>query len=268
MSAWRGRSRVAALLAAILAVPAIAGVPGMTGGGGPSPIRTDPLAPGEILLETGGIGYVTTRADLATITVRLSAGGETRAAARRAYQAEARRIVAALRGAGVPADAIATQVGTSGTAVTFSVYPDPAAAPFLDPPGTPAFDESGTLVVRLRNIDKVADVRAALTDLGANAVSGPVYSLTDRVQARHQAQALALAAARADAEAYAAQINMRLVRMVRLTERIGDDMYALAFNNEALFRSLRGLQSPGEPQAEPDIPTIMMLGADFALAPR
>jgi len=250
--------------AALTAGPALAGVPGMMSAGEQgSPVRTHPLAPGEQLLEVGGIGFVTARADLATMSVSISTGGENQAAARRANRAQVRSVVQALRRIGVPADAIQTRSG-EGFARTFDVT---MSTPPPDLAEASAYDVS-TLVIRLRDIDRVVEVRSALEAAGADNISSPIYTISDRGPGRRRAQVQALAAARADAEAHAAQTNMRIVRLVRLTERVGADLFTIALNNEALFRGMRDMPSPSEPQTRPDIPVLVLLGADFALAPR
>jgi uncharacterized protein len=254
----------AILSAALLAAPAGAGVPGMMSAGDQgSPVRTHPLAPGEQLLEVGGIGFVMARADLATLSVSISTGGANQAAARRANRAEVRRAIEALRRAGIPADAIRTQegLGFPRTVDVTETMPPPDLAT------DPAYDVT-TLTIRLSDIDRVDAVRVALREAGADNISGPAYTIADRGPARRRAQAQALAAARADAEASAAQANMRIVRLVRVTERVGGDLFTIALNNEALFRGLRNMPSPSEPQTQPDIPVLVLLGADYALAPR
>lgn len=262
----RPSGRFALFAAGLLAVPALAaaGVPGMVGTtGAPSPVRTQPLAPGEMLLETGGWGVVTSRADLATIAVRVSAPGDTPAAARRANSAELRRVVAAARRAGVPADGIDIREGEPPSSSVMTVN---LAASMED--STAAHRAVGTITIRLRDIDRVGAVRAALEAIPAANVALPIYALTDRTAARREAQGQALAAARADAEAHAQNAGMRLARMVRITERVSNDLYGLALNNAALFRRLEGTVGPTRDRTEPQIVTFVMLGVDYALAPR
>lgn len=235
----------------------------MSAGDEGSPVRTHPLAPGEQLLEVGGAGFVTARADLATLSVSISTGGDNQAAAHRANQAEVRRAIEALRRAGVPADAIQTQEGQGFARMVDASMTMPPS----EPAQQPAYDVT-TLTIRLRDIGRVDEVRAALREAGADNISGPIYTVGDRGPARRRAQAQALAAARADAEASAAASNMRIVRLVRITERVGGDLFTIALNNEALFRGLRNVPPPSEPQTQPDIPVLVLLGADYALAPR
>jgi uncharacterized protein YggE len=260
-----GRRRLLApAFAALLAAPAVAGVPGMLEvGANSSPVRTQPLAANEVLFEAGGVGFVTTRADLATITVTVSSHGTSMAEARRANQAEVARVVAAARRAGVPADAIETG---QGRPLLIAMAMADAAAQTVNVARTGEQAHS-VVTIRLRDLDRAPEVRAALQAAGTNAVSDPLYSLTDQSRARHLAQAQALAAARADAEAHASRRNMRVARLVRVTERIGTDIFALAFNNAALFRNFGPPPNPDR-QTQPDILTFLMLGADYALAPR
>lgn len=255
-----------AFAAALIAAPAAAGVPGQpSAGGAGSPVRTHPLGPDELLVEVGGIGVVTTRADLATITATVQAYGDGPAAARRAAEGRARELVAAARRAGVPADAIEVRHGQALTAMTvFDVLEEP-------PPAEDASagndQDASTITIRLRDIDRAPALGSALTEAGA-AVSPITYSLIDRTEARRAARAQALAMAEADAEAYAAATNRRVARLVRLTDRIGFDIYGLAINNAALMQNMRGMQDPSAPQTSPEITTIILLGADYALAPR
>ena len=96
------------------------------------------------------------------------------------------------------------------------------------------------------------------------AVPDPVYALSDAGPARREARARALATLRADAEAYATAVNMRVVRIVRITERTGMDLMGLALGDSDLMRRAVG----GRITSDPNVETLVILGADFALAPR
>jgi hypothetical protein len=101
-------------LALGLAVPAVAGVPGLSMVAAQSPVSTQPLAPGEVLLEVDALGTVTTRADTATLLVRVEASAATETEARRATESAADRIVAAASSAGVAASDISRHPITRG----------------------------------------------------------------------------------------------------------------------------------------------------------
>ena len=93
----------------------------------------------------------------------------------------------------------------------------------------------------------------------------PVYALTDDAGPRRQARARALEKARADAEAYAAPLNMRIVRVVRVSERLGLDLFGL-FASE--MQLLGQMFTPAMMRGGPEVYTIVTVGVDYALAPR
>jgi uncharacterized protein YggE len=70
-----------------------------------------------------------------------------------------------------------------------------------------------------------------------------------------------MATARADAEAYAASLGLRVVRVVRVTERMGLDLISLLVSNSSLLTSMfQPTRALG-----PEIPTFVTVGVDFAL---
>ncbi len=71
-----------------------------------SPVATQPLADGEVLLEVDAVGSATTRADLATFHLVLSCFGATEAEARRESEQQIERVRAAARSVGVAAEDI------------------------------------------------------------------------------------------------------------------------------------------------------------------
>lgn len=242
-----------------------------------------PLAPGEVLLELGSIGTATVPADLATIRLPISGHGDTEAAARADLETRYRRIATAARQAGVPAAAITRGEPSQGEDLRIldvSEAPPPPAeeapadAVATPPPLTPLRPRarshylSSTVIVRVTDIARVPAIRRAL-DAAADTEFGnarPVYSLTDSRAARQAARAQALAAVRADAEAYAASLGMRVGRIVRVSERTGVDMLPLLLGESSLVRQAFGPR-PGESRG-PDVSVFVVVGVDFALAPR
>lgn len=230
-----------------------------------------PLAPGEVLLELGSIGTATVPADLATLTAHVGGRGDTEAAARAEVDARYRRVIAAARQAGVPAAAITegprSQIADVRTFDAMEMPPPSggAAAP-PPPPPPPSHFASRSAVVRVTDLARVDAIGAALaaaaeTEPG-NAM--PVYSLTDSRAARQAARTQALAAVRADAEAYAASLGMRVARIVRVSERTGVGLLPHLLGDPTLPRRLFG---PGE-NRNPNVTVVVVVGVDFALAPR
>lgn len=256
--------RAAAALAALLAMPAAAGVPGAMGGHEESPVRAETLAPGEVLLETGAFAQVTVPADRATFTIPLISEGTDDAAARRAHRALVARVIEAARRAGVPADGIVAFSGTGDlTLYTHRIMRPPAEAE-----GSAGAIASSMIILHLGDIRRVEDVGRAVREAGAEMITQyrPEYSLIETGPARREAKARALAMARADAEAYAAALDMRVVRVARISERLGLDMYTLGMGYTGLYR--RRVSTLLGEETGPEIEIGAVVGVDFVLAPR
>jgi len=260
-------------LVALWAALALAGTLPGASATAQAPVSTQPLAPGEVLLELNASGSVTTRADMAVMTIRASAEGNTNAEARQAVAAEVARLTAVARRAGVaPAD---IRVGDSMISPSFDVLDAPpplfdvaeansaaSAEPMAVPPRRAA-SAHALIAIRGRDVAQLAPMLRALEEANAIVDAAPAYSLNDTDTPRREARSRALARARADADAYAAALGMRVVRVVRVTERLGFDFVSMMMNERAMRRQLEASENRG-----PDIETSVLIGVDFALAPR
>lgn len=256
-----------------------------------APVMVQPLAPGEVLLEVNGLGFVTTRADRASLSFTITASGETEAAARTAVQQSIAEIRTMLRGQGVGDADIRIQPITTydtGTMPDMSMTMDTNMA--MEVTNAAAVDMNATMVaddasdamanaveavpgvsanaqaeIVIRNVDRVTAVQSALMERGIFA-SGVTYALNDDSVPRRQARMQAMQKARADAETYAAALNMRVARVVRVTERLGLDLLGMAANESQMVTQIF---SPNAMRANgSQVPTIVVVGVDFALAPR
>jgi uncharacterized protein YggE len=273
------RIRIMAAAAGLAALPAMAGVP-MPQGAAASPVSTQPLAANEVLVELSATGEATSRADLATLTYSFMSRGATEADARRAHDARVARLREAGRAAGAeievadpvslgptPDDAMTMDtIDMAADAVEAAADAVETAAD--EAPEEPPIPEAvqGTVTFRIRDIDRVDPLNQALIADGAQDGFVPevAYSVGDDSGARRRARADAITIARADAEAYAAAMGMRVARIVRVSERSGMDLMSLMFSNPVWAQQIEQL---GQPQG-PDISVRVIVGVDFALAPR
>lgn len=264
------------MTAAALAAAAAAGVPAIAAAAEGSPVTTHPLALNEVLVELNGSGEASVRADLATVTVQFVCRGATDEEARRAHDARVAELRAAARSAGVAASDIEAQPGVSMgmmpdfTDMAVDMGPpadmgaDPAAEAAVEPEApAPSYVVSGEMTFRLRDMDSVPALERALRGVDDTLAPSVAYSASDDAPARREARSAAIAAARADADAYAAALGMRVARVVRVTERVGMDLMSLMMGNPMLAAQMEQAMTPG-----PDIPVRVMVGVDFALAPR
>lgn len=244
---------------AFAAALALASAPGRAEG----PVRTQPLAPGEVLLELSAVGTARSRADLASFTALITTPGATAAEALRANEQAVERVAAAARSVGVaPADISVDDMVDPDVEMMATIVEGPLGLEGAEGP-RPRHVVRSSMQVRLRDPGRVSALKQAFREAGADQVSGPTYLLSDDRPARRAARADALATARIDAEAYAAALGMRVLRVVHVTERLGMEMTSLLFSNTAMMRSLRG-----GAQSDPDVETQVIVGVDFALAPQ
>jgi uncharacterized protein len=237
-----------------------------------APVMTQPLAAGEVLLEVNALGFVTSRADRATMSFTITASGENDAAARNAAQQSIAEVRTMLRGHGVTDADIRIQpintyeIETAMTAdmnLAMDTNTTEAVEAAAAAPSTSANAQAEIVV---RNIDRVAGIQSALMERGIFATTGINYALDDETVPRRQARAQAMQKARADAESYAASLNMRVVRIVRVTERLGLDVLSLAGSE---YQTVSNLFMPAMMRGGgAQVPTFVAVGVDFVLAPR
>jgi len=249
----------------VLAVPAAAD----------SPVSLAPLAPGEVLLEVSGVGIARTPATSATLTATVAANGDTEAEARRSAMTALQRINAAARAAGIAAadiDAGAVQVSTDPYAsYSEAMYENTvsdmnASDAMMNMTAVPGHTATASVSIRFRSPAAAAPLQRTLAALENVTAGEPAYQLDDDSAARRTARAEAVRKARVDAETYAATMNMRVARVLRVTERTGLDLLALGLTeNSTILREVQGLERQ---MRDGQIGTYAIVGIDYALAPR
>jgi uncharacterized protein YggE len=245
-----------ALSSVVAAVPAAAD----------GPISLPPLAPGEVLLEVSAAGTVSTPATSATIALDVSADGDDDRAARGMLDMRLEQVRAAARAAGAAAADIS--VGSVRTGAAEIDFFNDLGAGAMNTMTSDGGRARATVTIRLRGVAGVEPLRDRLGLIDGASVGEPRYALDDDSAARREARADAVRRARADADAYAATMNMRIVRVLRVTERGGFDLMSAMFGNESLFaRQMEGRMS-GRGRSDGRIETVALVGVDFALAPR
>jgi hypothetical protein len=249
--------------AAVLAASCVAAAaPGLAA----SPVSLPQLAPGEVLLEVHGLGIVRTPATSAVISTTLYGRGTSEADAQRSLDAEIQRATAAARAAGAaPADIVLRPGPSSSDAVyDFDVVETGGTD------GTPRsrmYMSQTTLVIRLRNAAAARDLSVRVGGSEPSGLySGLNYELADDRAPRRDARRQAMAAARADAETYADAIGMRIVRVVRITERAGLDFASLPFTERAATSRFNA--GFGRSVEDAQVETIAVVGVDYVLGPR
>ncbi len=169
---------------------------------GRAPADTHGLETGETLLTVTGTGRTESAPDQALFTAGLSSvAADAKSASGKNAQAMS-RITAALARLNVPA----RDIQTRSLSVNRLDYG----------PNKGRFEASNTLTVRMRDTARVGEAIAAVTDAGANIVSGPDLSVTDPEKANLSGYDAAYKSARAKAEAYAKAAGLRIDRVLAI----------------------------------------------------
>lgn len=194
--------RIGALAALLLAAVAL--------GGAARPERAESAA-GDTTkgITVTGTGTITAVPDRADFSFGVTTQGRTASAALNANGTEMRRVIAALRSAGVAQEDIQTQ--------QVSVFPRTSS----DGEEIVGYTASNTVSARIRDLDRSGAVIDAAVGAGANQVMGPALTRSDRNDLYRDALRAAFANARAKAQALAAAAGVTLGRATNLVESGG-----------------------------------------------
>lgn len=245
----------------------VAGSPALAEG----PVSTHPLTANEVLLEVSAQGTARARADRAQIVVQVTGRGSSDAEAAAALAGALDRVRQAASAAGIaPGDigavrassmaSLMSMAGTSATAQSIDI-PDPLGDE-SQAPAEPEVTKSRAIQVTVRDPAGLAALRSRLQSLDVGSVEA-YYELSENAPARQEARANALAQARAQAEGYASAMGMRIVRVVRVSERIS----AEGMGVEA-YRSLMEMFLSAAGADNEHVEAAVDVSVDYALAPR
>jgi uncharacterized protein len=153
-----------------------------------------------------GVGTVTAVPDRAELSFGVVSQARTASAALSANAAEMRRVVAALRNAGVAADDIQTQ--------------QVAVHPRSSPEGEEivGYTASNTVAARIRELARAGAVIDAAVGAGANQVFGPSLTRSDQNELYRTALRSAVANARAKAQTLATAVGVTLGSVTSVVE--------------------------------------------------
>ena len=131
------------------------------------------------------------------------------------------------------------------------------------------FRAYNTVEVTLRDMAKVGEAVTAVTEAGANVLSGPNLRVSDREAASKSAYAAAYRAARARAEAYAGAAGLKIARVLAIRDGGESNVIAMDSANVALEAAAPMRVAPEQPPV-PFSPgrntTEVHVRVDFALA--
>jgi uncharacterized protein YggE len=222
-----------------------------------SPAPPDPRGVGrdETLVQVSASGQADSRPDEARFTVGVDTIAASARAAGAQNSATFTKVAAALQRLGVKEDDLQTR------SITLSR---------IDyGPNRGRFQANNLIDVKLRDIKRAGEAVAAITEAGANVLSGPNLRVSDPENAARSAYAAAYRAARARAEAYAQAAGLRVTRVVAIRDGGEGGGPQLYYEEEAMDLQARSAAPPqvSAPPVQAGISTRQVrIRVDFALA--
>ncbi len=168
------------------------------------PAAPDPrgVARDETLLTVSATGRADTRPDEARIQLGVQSIAASAGEASRSNREKMDRVTAVLARVGVKPDDLQTR---NLSLQRLSYGKDRGR-----------FQADNIVEVKLRNMNKVGDAVAVVTDAGANVLSGPELRVSDREASSRSAYAAAYRAARARADTYAGAAGLKVKRVLAI----------------------------------------------------
>ena len=208
----------------------------------------------ETLLTVTASGRADTRPDEARLQLGVQSDGPSAGEASRLNRAKMDAVTAALGRLGVKPDAIQTK-NLSLSRLNYGAERG-------------RFRAYNVIEVTLRDMSKVGEAVTAVTEAGANVMSGPDLRVSNREAASRSAYAAAYRAARARAEAYAGAAGLKIARVLAIRDG-GESNYVTMDASSALTEQSAMPRPVSPPPPAPFSPgqntTEVNVRVDFAL---
>jgi uncharacterized protein YggE len=186
------------------------------------------IAPGDTLLTVTAEGRTFRAPDVAVFSAGVTTQGQSAAAALAENSRAMTEVIAALKRSGIAE----RDIQTSNLSIN-PIYSDPnrdamlaartTGQPYVPPsqPGVPkiiGYQATNNVSVRQRDLKAFGKVIDTLAAAGANQINGPMFQMDNAEPALNEARLDAVRAARERAELYANATNLRIVRILSITE--------------------------------------------------
>lgn len=204
LGAGRAVRHNAAPISRSITVRAVALVLSLVTLGACQPAAPDPrgVEREETLLTVSASGRADTRPDEARLQLGVQSVAASAAEASKANRLKMERVTQALAAAGLKPDDLQTR-NLSLQRIDYGRERG-------------RFRADNVVEVTLRDMGKVGDAVAAVTEAGANVLSGPDLSISDREASTNSAYAAAYRAARSRADAYAGAAGLKVRRVLAI----------------------------------------------------
>ncbi|HEX8572020.1 MAG TPA: SIMPL domain-containing protein [Allosphingosinicella sp.] len=209
----------------------------------------------EVLVQVSASGRADSRPDEARFTAGVETIAPTARAASAQNSATFARVAAALARLGVKEDDLQTR---SITLARIDYGPNRGR-----------FQANNLIDIKVRDIKRAGEALAAITEAGANVLSGPNLRVSDPENAARSAYAAAYRSARARADAYAAAAGLKVARVLAIRDA-GGQAPPRYYEGDAMMAEQATpppVATMAAPPVQPGVSTReVQIRVDFALA--
>jgi uncharacterized protein len=213
------------------------------------------VARDEVLVQISASGRADSRPDEARFTVGVDTIAATSREAGARNSATINKVASALQRLGVKEDDLQTR------SITLSR---------IDyGPNRGRFQANNLIEIKVRDIKRAGEALAAITEAGANVLSGPNLRVSDPENAGRSAYAAAYRSARGRAEAYAQAAGLKVARVLTITDTASASPYR-HYDADAVMMEQAApppVVATAAPPVQPGISTReVQIRVDFALS--
>ena len=198
-------------------------------------------------------GFVTAKPDIATVQVGVEVTSKT---ARDAIAQNSKQLSAALNAA-KEAGIEPRDLQTAG----LSLSPDTVRPDRSQPARIVGYQAVNMVTIRVREIGKLGGLLDQLVVAGANDIQGIRFSVADRSPLIEQARAAAIKDVLRKAEIYAEAANLRIVRILSMSE------YSFCAP-QPMMRAVQAAPRPEVPVEAGELSFRVQVNASFEIAPK
>ncbi|MBX4215827.1 SIMPL domain-containing protein [Candidatus Parcubacteria bacterium] len=196
-------------------------------------------------ISISGEGEVFAVPDIATISMSVREEGKTVALAQKTVTTKIDAALAYLKGAGIEEKDIKTASYNATPLYTYDYRQIPSRQRIFT-----GYEVSQTILVKVRDTEKVGEILDGLGKAGITDISGPNFEIDDEMALQAEARKKAIDDAKAKAESLAKDLGVRLIRVVSFSEG----------GNYPVFYKAYDMQQTGRGGAEnassvPQVPT-------------
>ena len=209
-------------------------------------------------LEFQARGAVRMAPDRSIISAGVVTQAEDASGALRANAQRMNAVIAALRAAGIADKDVQTQSVTLAPQYRYPPNEMPVAA---------GYQARNILSVALQDVGRAGAIIDALVKQGANEVSGPSFTISDRSAAEDQARQEALRQVKARAALYAKALGLSVRRTVSLNETVDGGSPLMPFVSARAMSADAGLPKTSLSGGEQEVAVTLTAVVELAPAP-